>query len=648
MLNLPFKEDKVFTLLALVVFLVPISFSIFTFEVFESVKFSLFLSLTALAGTIFFFEEQPLKTHKKLGYIVTAFLSLLFLSAVFAPDLFYSFFGFYYRYTSSFLFFVLLCLFGFLLIQVLSKDKFILLLKILVFDALLVAAVSLAQGYGYIFYGGIGELGFYRGPSLLGNPNFSSMFLSFMAPISLYFALFSTTNRLKLYFSLTTFVVVLSVFLLGSRGGILALFASFISLPIIFLLLKQSKKTLAVITFISIFILAISFTFISEVRPQAFSGIFNGTDTNVSSRFYGWQIAKDAILAHPFFGVGLGNYSLYFESIRSTYKPFNTDVFDDAHNLWLHLPATFGIPAFLLFLYICFFAVRVYIKKIINEKDVQSVFLSTALISFTVFVSFNPVPVPIYLVFVLILAGGLFESFIIPDLGFTLHRYIKYSLIFLLSCLSFFGICSFVSEHFLGLAKISLQANDMKAVKKYAKLAFVFNPTNGQGFFYKTQASISLKEDTEQVLKNIKKIENYHPSQAQSYVMSSQLYFQLFMRLREIKYLEFAIKALEKSVSIDKNFPARYGSLGLYYFVLGDYKLAKYNTLKALSLDKDLFTSWILYAKISQMENQKKSMLYALNNAYRLNPQIKQLQGLITNIKSTDDIQKYPLEIFQK
>src|SRR5438128_196335 len=105
--RLPYREDSSFSFLVLLIFIVPLAFTIYTYENFETVKFSLFLFLfgcSLLSFVIKVFRQKffDIKYHKTFYIWLGVFILWTALSTIFAYDKLYAVVGFYYRFTNGF------------------------------------------------------------------------------------------------------------------------------------------------------------------------------------------------------------------------------------------------------------------------------------------------------------------------------------------------------------------------------------------------------------------------------------------------------------------------------------------------------------------------------------------------------------------
>src|SRR3989344_5476805 len=191
-LRLPFRGDPAFSALALGFFIIPLAFSLYTYENFETPKFAFLAALLGLALVTYKAAEaananadggksiNPVRAddgiklpsafekttvsplalpvaHSNGGkffwhpiFALAAGLFGVFAIAAFflSPDKLTAFFGFYPRLVNGLLFYLLLFLWLFLLAKLLDRQKYIFLLKIFLFDALLVSVYGLFQSAG--------------------------------------------------------------------------------------------------------------------------------------------------------------------------------------------------------------------------------------------------------------------------------------------------------------------------------------------------------------------------------------------------------------------------------------------------------------------------------------------------------------------
>lgn len=646
--RLPYREDTAFGLLAFCVFVVPLAFSLFSFENFESVKFALFLIFTGASAVAFLTKGKQVdgkdSSHKYFLGLLFAFGFWAALSALFAQDRLYAFFGFYYRYTSGLVFYAAFGLFIWLLVKLADLDRLKFLLKIVIADALAVCLVTYLQAFGWIFYAGPEQNGVFHGPSLLGNPNYSAMFLACVLPLALYFFSRSRKFGQKIYYALATFSMIFSCVLLASRGALLAIAASGAAALLLLAVSRVPRKIFWGLLGTLVLLGGLGYWALSVSRPGAVSTIVSAVDSNTVSRFYAWEVSIRGIGQHPLVGSGPGNYALFFEHTRGA-DPLNQGgVFDDAHNLFLHLAVTGGLPLLLLFLLLLLLPAQAALKNLYLTGDFLPLAQVSSLTAWVVAAGFNPVPIPMYLLLAILLTGMLPSSFSQKP-AISLRVWKKYSLLLFGLALMAWGVANLASEHLLGLSRSAYNNIDYSRALKLARLSGRLNPGNAWYLIYQTASEISLGYGRAEIERDIKTIQNFHPLQAGSFVEASNLYAALYFNTHERQDAAAAITGMRQALAMDPSFADRYGQLALLYYQAGDKELAQANVQRNLALNSGNFSAWIFLAKLYQEQGKKQQTVWALTKAFNLQPDNRQLKYLLELAKNLPDIQQVPLEI---
>lgn len=152
---------------------------------------------------------------------------------------------------------------------------------------------------------------------------------------------------------LMSFCTLLVIFLTGSRGGIMAIFASYV-------MFKQIKYIGHNLRYLVYFILIIMFFYVLELLDMIDSLPEMYLESSVDiktilTRLILWTAAFYTIITNPFFGLGHGQISDYG---KAEYLPFDLppdvmDVINDMgfHNYWIELVVENGILISCLLLY---------------------------------------------------------------------------------------------------------------------------------------------------------------------------------------------------------------------------------------------------------------------------------------------------------
>ncbi len=651
-LRLPFREDKLTSVITFLIFIVPLAFSIFTYENFETIKYTLWIILFGFAAIIFVnaakansagSDKWNFKVYKNFLWCPFIFLAWALVSTIYSRDILNSFFGFYYRFTNSLLFYVLFIGLIVGILQILDKTRAEFFAKVLSLNALLIAVAGLLQSQGLGFYGGLDAGGFLRAPSFLGNPNFSSMFLIAALPFTFVFFFKSQSLAAKAYYGLTAIFVILCVFVLASRGAILGLVAvCFVYLVMLFYT-KVKKETAVKLIVIGLILGVLGWGLLRMSRPDVLHGGLNISDQNITTRLIVWKATLHGIIQHPFGGAGLGNFHIFFESVRPSFLVGNAGVFDDAHNLFLHLAATGGIPLFLTFFALLVVPVIGALRGLKNNPDPLVMAAIASIAGFIIASCFTPVSIGCFLLLAVVLSFLVFYSG--DSKQFFVTKKVLPVISFFGGILIVVGLLFIVSEHIFLFGYQKYFQEDYTASLRLNKIAHKINPTNQLSAIYWIGNNIILKQNDSQVLEGINGLISAHPNQARSYVVASNLYSLWYKRTGEKKYLQPAIENLELALKLDPFFSERYGQIGLYYYELGDYKKAMQYLSLCLSQKPDYFPAWMLMAKIYQQQDNRTQALVAIEKAYKLKPEIIQVKYMWEIAKREPDIKKVPIDI---
>ncbi len=642
--RLPYREDKFFSLIFFLVFLGPLAFWVFAHEGFETPKLVVFFIFTAAAALSFLKAQASgklkFKFNKPLFILLGLFLLFSLLATIFSADRIYSIFGFYYRFTNGLIFYWTWVLFLLMLLFSVTEDKLKFLLKVLVLSSVAISVLSFAQSLGISLYLGLEPGGFLRPPSFLGNPNYTAMFLAAVLPFCFALAAEAQSFKNKAYYYFAIFIILLAQTVLTSRGALLAVYISAGFALALMLLFRFPKKQIGIFFFSAILGVVASSLFLTVSRPQAVSSVVQSADSNTSSRLLVWRAAIAQIQKTPILGYGPGAFALFYERSRST---ADVGVFDDAHNLFLHMGATVGLPFVFVFFGLLIMAGFYGLKKLRSGSDTTVVAALAALVAWVVGVSFNPVSVPMFILLAVILAVLYFPY--LRDVTINFSKIFKTFFQIMAACLMVVGLLLLVSEQLFYFSEMGMNSNRFNWVYRFGLLASRINPTNQIYNIYKIAGEIELGTDPLIVVKDVEKFKASHPLAARNYVEANNFYAILYDRTKNKDYLRLAVDNLNAAIFIDPYYPERYGQLSLYYYQLGQLPEAKAALLKNLSLKQNDFSAFMLLAKIYQVEGKKQQTIEALTAAFKQRPDLVQLRYLIGVAKQVENIRQVPIVI---
>jgi hypothetical protein len=213
------------------------------------------------------------------------------------------------------------------------------------------------------------------------------------------------------------------------------------------------------------------------VRSVAIEPTALSQDQNVQSRLAVWDLATDAVLAHPVAGVGAGNFVLWYERhIPSTLANIKQQ-FDDAHNLYLQTAATQGIPGLVFLLLVLLVPLYLSSRRALRG-DRFAAGLSAASVAWLVAAAFTPVPVSCYVLFSVLACASLSPEPEVVELTKTpqLSPLLATSLLTAALLMLVYGISIFTGETLRYVAQRKFAGRDYQAAYVYARASRLVYP----------------------------------------------------------------------------------------------------------------------------------------------------------------------------
>lgn len=341
------------------------------------------------------YQYKDLKVDKK-DICILLFLGLVCISTFLSSDIAKSIFGEENRYEGLLMFIVYICIY-------LSAKKYFKLekieefLNILFILSMVIGILGILQNY-IITDNSLKPL-FNKGIcSTFGNSNFFGSFISLVLPITISFFILKGDKKSFVLASIMFFNMLSS----GTRSAWVAF--GVIAILGIFYLLKQKEKTyykrffLLLLCFILIFIFVLIDP--KSVMKDKFAQIENDINASLrdgldgtmgSGRIEIWEMTLKLIAKKTIFGCGTDNLQL---GLRTNcpedfdeYLIRTLTVVDKAHNEYLHIAATVGIPALILY---CIFISMILLpnmKHMLSDK--VAFVISITIISYLVQAFFN-------------------------------------------------------------------------------------------------------------------------------------------------------------------------------------------------------------------------------------------------------------------
>lgn len=190
---------------------------------------------------------------------------------------------------------------------------------------------------------------------------------------------------LKTITSILLFIGFISIYVTGTRGGLLAIFSIFIVYIFVTFIHEKKKFKAKIIDFSFLFIplffsVLVSEYFFSENKMNPSYRTKEIYNRGSKSRLRYYKGAFDQIIQSPILGVGLGNWKLY--SIAAEKEDMNQYIVPyHAHNDFLQIGAELGIIGFFLYLGVFLFPLYIlFFKKSIGQIYSYEVMLISSVI----------------------------------------------------------------------------------------------------------------------------------------------------------------------------------------------------------------------------------------------------------------------------
>lgn len=324
-----------------------------------------------------------------LGFIILlAFLQLLnqhtFLQKPayipFTLCRYYSFEGLSLLFSVSMLYFAL--------IQIIQNtDEIKKLILIMTVNAVIIALISIGFRTEFIQYFAGTKMFSAFGPFASRNHGAQYVMISFFLSLFLWLPHFILVKKHRLpnkniYYFIFSIILLVSVFITHSRGGLIALILGLFILSFLCILYSKKKnyKKISRLTILTVIFLVLVHVVITYSTVFGLRQFWTGSD---SARLGLYSAAIDMLKDFPFTGVGFDAFSTAIDA----YIPFALKQFPRyLHNDWLELLLSFGYIAGTIILWLIFVIISDITKLFKNlepKKQIRLFILCAALSGFT-------------------------------------------------------------------------------------------------------------------------------------------------------------------------------------------------------------------------------------------------------------------------
>jgi O-antigen ligase len=631
-LHQAFKGSSAFGALVFMVLAVPVSFSPYPSTFFETVKYSLFFFG---GGLLLWSIAKNWKINLPFKRVAVVWFILLALSVVLALDPLRSLVGYYPRY-NNFFFLYVICFFVFLGVFNLEKPAQKKLLEIAFFASLIVALQGILQSFGLGYYGGIASLGSTspdRVPGLLGNPNFSSLFIAIFFPLALHRALKPGTLPKVISAWIGMFILSWALSIFASRGAIAgAILGSFSYLIYIGFKKNWQQLSLGIVLIMLVSVpLAVNLLRYRGVE----SSVYIAQDHSAVNRYIAWDVAGEAIRLAPVFGIGAGSFQTFYWSHWPKSALSQTYYFDDPHNLLLYLLATLGLPFTIilavLVVLICF-RILVLVGR---SEDGERFALVAGLGVFTFGAMFNPIVLSIWVVAAVFL--GLLATPALSPTVFKVVFKVKVLTRILALFLIVFGCSTLLAEHLLVLATNRLDKKDYQSTIRYAQIVHYLNPSLTQPLNLSALAMIREGAPVARVEQQIALATALESKSPYNYLTCAKLYYELYKNKKNLDFATRADSCFKKAMQISPGYPEFELQYGAFLLQTGYAPQAEAYIKRGIAGGGGEGNAWLLLAAWYRETGQAKQLTFALLQAYKKAPTSFALREMAKEVEKTGD-----------
>lgn len=247
-----------------------------------------------------------------------------------------------------------------------SRQNTKLISTVLIFTGFLSGCYGLIQSVGLDPYDWTTEytpvFGFF------GNPNFQSSFMALTATSAVLMIFDQNSWLKKSLLLLTAILSVFNIYKTNSQQGFIV-FLITVSIGLYLVFRNKYRSPIFDILFILVSIVGLIAILMDLLRKSPWQSVIYEESVSYRGDFWraAWQMATD----NPIFGVGPGgfrdNYMRYRDQTAAS-RPFVDDITDSAHNYFLDIASTGGIPLLLAYIIINILVLKKVIQ-ILNQKN---------------------------------------------------------------------------------------------------------------------------------------------------------------------------------------------------------------------------------------------------------------------------------------
>ncbi len=633
--------------------LLPLIFSGAAFEGYETMKFFWLVGGAGILAWLRLREQgRPFSFRLGLHGLLLIATGWALLAGLVGLDPVNSLVGYYPRYSHSVLLYGIIAFIAFYAGTELQPGDIVKLIRGWVWVALVVALTAIVQSFGIMTYE-VSNGGPIHPPGLLGNANFTALFLAALVPFTVLSALHERRFAAQVGRWVALVAMLWALVVLDSRGAFVGLaFTAVALLAASYKKLVSAKIALATLGAIVAVVGIWAFTSV-KFSTLVHVGDSLSKEANLQNRVLVWGITAEAASRAPWMGYGPGNFQNVFSQFRTASLVGESNFFDDPHNFYFSLLMSGGWVMLLLWL---LWMVVPLVKFWTSQNQTLSpewamwrTFTWAGLVGCMAMVAFQPMPIVAYCILAILVAmltvNEPWAQVVYAPTFKPFRGVLRGAAYACAAVLVVFGIAGVVAEHsyFSGLNNYNEKTNSF-GIRKLS-LAARLNPWVPVYSLYALGAEAKTGTAPEKVIRHVEVFEKTHARTPLSLRMMGDVYLVLFQQ--HPQNTDFRDKALAYyvlSAQADMYNTDMLGRVALLGYRFNRFDVAETYAKYYLSLKANYASGWIVLARTYQAKSNAALTLKFMEYAGHIQKGNVKLQRLIYQMRTEGPL-NVPIDI---
>jgi O-antigen ligase len=373
---------------------------------------------------------KPDKSDSTIVILLLLFLTLIELSTAFSPNKYTSVYGLIDRKEGLISYFCYFSVFLFSY-RFIDKEKLNKMIPGVAIVSMIVATYGILQHYQLDFLPRNSAMRNYGGTyTFFDNPNFFGSYLVLVLLITLPIYLMATNKKHQVLYFISLCLAFVALIFSNTRSGYVGVFVGFCFITL-FVIVKRKhlwKKWVALAVSMMVLLFLINMTEQDHYTQRINSVVTDSykvatkqsTGHEGSSRFFIWKESLPLVKEYFWIGSGPDSFEFAFPNDEKTKAFLGGKVVDKAHNEYLQIAITLGVPALLIYLSFLTLILRRAFQAVRIAEGHEKILLyglMATIIGYIVQAFFNISTVPVAPIFWSILGITLAKSSMVINNG---------------------------------------------------------------------------------------------------------------------------------------------------------------------------------------------------------------------------------------